>query len=292
MTTPKARQPKGIRSGGQFAETNHSEAPVQLTEEEKRRQELERPLTVREVESLRNTHGTVEPHADYYLRMPKVFEAAAEKAANTDEGRLYLRQVAQSEELAHITGGPAREIRDFYNEIRDLEPLTQDWENKVQAWARVWSRTRGEVTFIDSKMRAVTGRISREKLVQQRAALTAQIDAMDVSDAAADVRRKLPTALRVAAEEVYNPDGVNLTVLDADGKSLWSGVAEDLPEMTASGRLDLIPTNYHHDRSPLRTSVEPQDEPWIRTYNLDRMAAVTAEDLLHAVAKSSYAREK
>ena len=54
MTTAKARQPKGIRSGGQFAETTRKEASVELTEDEKRRQERERPLTLAEVEYMQH----------------------------------------------------------------------------------------------------------------------------------------------------------------------------------------------------------------------------------------------
>lgn len=277
MTTSKPRQPKGVRSGGQFAETSHEEAPVHLTAEEKRQQELERPLTVQEVEGLQRAHGTVDPHYGYYQRMPKVFEAAAEKAADTDEGRLYLRRIAQSEDLAQITGGPAREIRDFYDEVKDLEPMSGGWENLVRTWSEIWNRPRGEVTFIESRMRSVNGKASREELIAQRNAVTAQIDALDVAEAATEIRRRFPTALRVIAEETYNPETNKIDVLDAEGKPLWVGRAEEFPEMY--GRFDLIPANYHHERSPLRTSVEPQDEAWIRTYNLDRMAAVTAEDM-------------
>jgi hypothetical protein len=276
MTTTKARQPKGIRSGGQFTETRLREAAVQLTDEEKRQQELARPLTVQEVESLRRTHGTVDPHYGYYQRMPKVFEAAAEKAANTDEGRLYLRRIAQSEELAHITGGPAREIRDFYNEIKDLEPMSEGWEYLVGTWAEIWNRPRGEVTFIESKMRAATGRPSRDELVSQRAALTAQIDALDLNEAAAAIRRKYPIAARIVATEGDYPDEITLSFTDANGTVLWAGNSRDVPELKP---FKLIPENYHQEKSPLRTCVEPRDEVWIRSYNLNKMAAVTAEDL-------------
>jgi hypothetical protein len=49
MTTAKPREPKGVRSGGQYTVTRRKEAAVQLTDEEKRKQEfqgeLNRPLT-------------------------------------------------------------------------------------------------------------------------------------------------------------------------------------------------------------------------------------------------------
>jgi hypothetical protein len=278
MTTPKARQPKGSRTGGQFAESTHQEAAVQLTAEEQRQEDLraerERPLTVQEVEYLARDYGTYDADLS---RMPKVLEAAAEKAANTDEGRLVLRRRAQAEQLAQYTGIPAREIRSFFEEVEYLEPMSEGWENLVQTYSQyVWNRPRGEVIHVEDKMRKVHGRPSRDELIAQRDALTAQIDALSLNDAAAAIRRKHPTAAFVEAVEEY-PDAVKLTCWDQDGKELGEVDSKDIPELSS---FDLIPMNYDAERSPLRTCVEPGDDLYRRTYIVDKMAALTADDLL------------
>jgi hypothetical protein len=283
MTTAQARQPKGTRSGGQFAETSRRESTVKLTAEECRQEELSaernRPLTLQEVEYLQKHHGTYDPGEGYYARMPKVFEAAAEKAANTDDGRLILRRRAQAEQLAQYTGIPAPEIHSFFEEVKDLEPMSEGWENLVQTWSQyVWNRPRGEIIHIEDKMRAVHGKPDVDELMAQRDALTAQIDAQHLNQASVAIRRRYPTAAYVEANEDF-PGEVKLTYWDEKDNVLGQGGLQEVQEL---GHFDLIPMNYDAEKSPLRFCVEHEHDAYRRTLVLDRMAAVTADDLLQS----------
>lgn len=283
MTTAKARQPKGTRSGGQFAETSRRESTVQLTAEERQQEELSaernRPLTLQEVEYLQKHHGTYDPGEGYYARMPKVFEAAAEKAANTDDGRLVLRRRAEAEKLAEYTGIPTADIHSFFNELKDLEPKSEGWENIVQVWSQYGlNRPRGEIVHIEAQMRKVHGKPDLDELVDQRDTLTAQIDAQRLNEAAAAIRRRYPTAAYVEANEDF-PGEVKLTYWDEKDNVLGQGGLQEVQEL---GHFDLIPMNYDAEKSPLRFCVEHEHDAYRRTLVLDRMAAVTADDLLQS----------
>lgn len=277
MTTPKARQPKGTRTGGQFAASAHQEAAVQLTEEEQRRQERERPLTLAEVEYMQRNYGTYDFD---HPGMPKVFEAALEKASDTDEGRLVLRRRAEAEKLAQYTGIPAAEIQGFYDEVKDLEPMSEGWENLVQTWSQyIWNRPRGEVVHIADQMRKVHGKPVLEELVAQRDAMTAQIDAHRLNDAANAIRQKHPGALWLEVRNGAGSGDSGVILWDRDDNELWLGDSGQFPELSA---FDLVPMNYDAEKSALRTCAEPGGDLYRRTYNLDRMAAVTANDLLQS----------
>lgn len=277
MTTSKARQPKGTRTGGQFAASAHQEAAVQLTEEEKRRQERERPLTVEEVEYVQRNYGTYDFH---YPRMPQIFEAALEKAASTDEGRLVLRRRAEAEKLAEYTGIPTADIHSFFNELKDLEPMSEGWENIVQVWSQYGlNRPRGEIVHIEAQMRKVHGKPDLEELVAQRDTLTAQIDARRLNDAAAAIRRKHPGAVWLEVRNGSGSGDSGVILWDREDNQLWLGDSGQFPELSS---FDLVPMKFDAEKSPLRTCAEPGHDLYRRTFNLDAMAAVTAEDILQS----------
>jgi hypothetical protein len=275
----KTRQPKGIPVGGQFAATTHTEPSVALTPEEARRQEFlaesARPLTIRDIEGLLSAHGTYDPGQGYYQHMPKVFEAAMEKAAGTPEGRKLLAQRAQAEELEAITGTPAREILSFHEEVGRHEEQSEPWRNLTQTWSEIWNVPIGNVQFIDTRMRAVTGAPSRAELVNKRKAITAEIDALDVNEAAAALRRRFPAAAKIeaAAGEEETP----CRIMDREGNDVWLGDIEDLPELDV---LNLTPDKYYAGTNPLRTCTTQDDMAWIRRYDLDKMSDLTAAELL------------
>ncbi|MET4144149.1 hypothetical protein [Arthrobacter sp. UYCo732] len=275
------RQPKGVPAGGQFAATGHAEPSVALTAEQKRQQdflaESARPLTIRDIEGLQNAHGTYEPGQGYYQHMPKVFDAAMEKAAATPEGRKTLAQRAQAEELQAITGTPAREILGFHEEVGPHEPGSQPWRNLTQMYSEsVWNTPIANVDFIDTRMRGATGAPARSELVNKRRAITAEIDALDVNEAAAALRKRFPSAAVIeatAGEEQATP----CRLTDAHGTDLWRGDIEDLTELDA---LNLTPDKHYAGVNPLRTCTSPDDQAWIRRYDLDKMTELTAKDLL------------
>jgi hypothetical protein len=275
-----SRQPKGIPVGGQFAATTRSEPSVALSPEETRQQEFlaeaARPLTIRDIEGLLSAHGTYEPGQGYYQHMPKVFEAAMEKAAATPEGRKLLAQRAQAEELQAITGTPAREILNFHEEVGQHDEQSEPWRNLTQTWSEIWNVPIGNVQFIDTRMRAVTGAPSRAELVERRKAITAEIDALDVNDAAAAIRKRFPGACTIEAT-AGEEDGTPCLITDREGSDVWRGDIEELHEMDS---LNLTPDKYYAGSSPLRTCTAANDQAWVRRYDLDKMSALTAGDLL------------
>jgi hypothetical protein len=274
-----SRQPKGVPAGGQFAATTRREPSVALTPEEARQQEFlaesTRPLTIRDIEGLRSAHSTYDPGQGYYQHMPKVFDAAMEKASATPEGRKLLAQRAQAEELQAITGIPAREILSFHDEVGDHDERSVPWRNLTETWSEIWNVPIGNVQFIDSRMRAVTGSPSRAELVDKRKAIDAEIDALDVNEAAAALRRRFPSAatIQAAAGEKETP----CRIIDRDGNDVWAGDIEDLQELDT---LNLTPDKHYAGTNPLRTCTTSDDMDWIRRYDLDKMSALKAGDLL------------
>jgi hypothetical protein len=277
-----SRQPKGIPVGGQFAATTRSEPSVALTPEEARQQEFlaesARPLTIRDIEGLLSAHGTYDPGQGYYQHMPKVFEAAMEKAAATPEGRKLLAQRAQAEELQAITGTPAREILSFHEEVGHHAEQSVPWRNLTQTWSEIWNVPIGNVQFIDTRMRAATGAPARAELVEQRKAITAEIDALDVNEAAAAIRKRFPSACTIEAT-AGEEDETPCLITDREGNDVWRGDIEELPEMDS---LNLTPDKYYAGTNPLRTCTTPNDQAWIRRYDLDKMSALTAAELMAA----------
>lgn len=123
-------------------------------------------------------------------------------------------------------------------------------------------------------------RSSRSELVGQRRAITAQIGAMDVNDAAAGIQARYPTAATIEARTTGEDDVVWAEVRDADGNLLTAGDADDPEFFTEFDDLNLVPNKYKAPRSPLRTCTSDNDETWIRRYDLNKMAALTADELL------------
>lgn len=121
---------------------------------------------------------------------------------------------------------------------------------------------------------------SRSELVGQRRAITAQIGAMDVNDAAASIQARYPTAATIEARTTGEDDVVWAEVRDADGNLLTAGDADDPEFFTEFDELNLVPNKYKAPRSPLRTCTSDNDETWIRRYDLNKMAALTADELL------------
>lgn len=158
MTKKQVHEAAGKPSGGQFAKTTHGESAVALSPEQQRQQELfaerDRPLTVRDIEGLRSVHGTYEPGENYYLRMPKVFDAAMEKAIATPEGRREIALREKAEYLHDILGLSPKDIRDFHDEISQVEPGTEGWENILQTYCEhYFNEPRGTGVYIESQMR-------------------------------------------------------------------------------------------------------------------------------------------
>lgn len=278
----KTRQPKGVPVGGQFAATSHAEPSLALTPEELRQQKFQaesaRPLTIRDIEGLLSAHGTYEPGEGYYQHMPKVFDAAMEKAAAAPEGRKLLAQRAQAEELQAITGTPAREILNFHEEVGPHDPMSQPWRNLTETWSEIWSVPIGNVQFIDARMRAVTGAPSRAELVDQRKAITAEIDALDVNEAAAALRKRFPSAHTIEAT-AGEEDETPCRITDKDGNNVWLGDIEELPELDM---LNLTPDKHYAGTNPLRTCTAVDDQAWIRRYDLNKMSGLTAAELTEA----------
>jgi hypothetical protein len=275
-----SRQPKGIPVGGQFAAATRSEPSVALTPEEARQQEFlaeyARPLTIRDIEGLRESHGIYDPGQGYYTHMPKVFEAAMEKAAAAPEGRKLLAQRAQAEELQAITGTPAREILNFHEEVGQHSTMSQPWRNLTQTWSEIWNVPIGNVEFIDARMRAATGAPARAELVDKRKSITAEIDALDVNEAAEAIRRRFPSAYTIEAT-AGEEDETPCRITDREGNDVWRGDIEELPELDV---LNLTPDKHYAGANPLRTCTAPDDQAWIRRYDLNKMSELTAGDLL------------
>lgn len=287
MTT-KARQPKGIPVGGQFAAITHSELTLELASDESRHQtylaESERPLTVQDIEGLQRAHGTSDPGPAYHQHMHKVFGAALEMAAATPEGRVVMAQRAQAEELQTITGTPAREILNFHDEVGPHETGTKPWRNLIRTWSEIWNVPIGNTTFIDTKMRSATGEPTRAELAATYRRAAARIGALDVSTAAKALQKRFPSGHGVVGH--LRGDRVSLGnsleaqevwITGADGNSIWRGPRTKVPQL---GSLVLIPDPHHSEESPLRTSRIPHinGRAW-HHYSLDKMAALTAEDL-------------
>lgn len=287
MPRNTAHEPAGKPTGGQFAKTAHSESAVELSaadlRDQERLHEHARPLTVDDVESLRRIHGTewAGRNGFYNIQMPKVFAAAEEKASASPEGRLELAQRAKAEELAAITGVPARDILEYHESCKDLEPGTDPWRAKAQQWTDILRIPYGSMMFIDEKIRAATGEPSRDELAAQRRELNARIGAVDVTSAAAAVSRRFPDATTVTAfrssHQVFDPDELTVRVTNQDNRPIWEGPRAQIPEL---GELSLIPDPYQRQDSPLRTSaVRHYNHTW-RSYDLTKMAAVTAAELM------------
>lgn len=276
----KTRQPKGVPVGGQFAATSHAEPSLALTPEEVRQQEFlsesARPLTIRDIEGLLSAHGTYDPGQGYYQHMPKVFAAAMEKAAATPEGRKLLAQRAQAEELQAITGTPAREILSFHEEVGHHDEPSVPWRNLTQTWSEIWNVPIGNVQFIDARMRAVTGAPARAELVDKRKAITAEIDALDVNEAAAALRKRFPSAHTIEAT-AGEEDETPCRITDQEGNNVWLGDIEELPELDI---LNLTPDKHYAASNPLRTCTAPDDQAWIRRYELTKMSELTPQDLM------------
>ena len=128
---------------------------------------------------------------------------------------------------------------------------------------------------------AAAGGPSRSELVNQRRALTAEIDAMDVHGAAAGIQARYPTAATVEARTTgEDGDVVWAEVRDAAGNLLTAGDTDDPEFFTEFDQLNLVPNKYEKRASPLRNCTAENDSPYVRSYSLDKMAALTAEELM------------
>lgn len=282
MPKNPVHKPAGTSDGGQFAKTGHSEPAVTLTAQEKFVQERARPLTITDLEWLQKSHGTYDPGENYYTQMPKVFEAALEKAAATPEGRRELALRAKAEELSAITGANAKDIRDFHDEISGATPGTEGWENLVQTYGEYhFNAPRGTTVFIESQMREAGAPVTeRAALAAERDRVQARIDALDINTAAAGILARFPAATSISATTTGEEDGsLSVSVNTADGATLWSGDPDDEDDPLALEGLNLYPNKWVTEKSPLRTCTAADDKPWLRRYDLNKMTALTAEQI-------------
>lgn len=158
--------------------------------------------------------------------------------------------------------------------------MSEGWENLVQTWSQyIWNRPRGEVVHIEDQMRKVHGKPDLDELVTRRDALTAQIDAQRLNAAAAAICRRHPGAVWLEVRNGSGSGDSGVILWDRDDSELWLGGSDQFPELSS---FDLVPMNFDAEKSPLRTCAEPGHDLYRRTYNLDAMAAVTADDLLQS----------
>lgn len=280
------RQPQGIPTGGQFAATQYSEPGVTLAAEAP-----EPGLTLSELEMAEDLTGTYDADCaeGYYPAMEKVFAAARQHLASTPEGRQETALREEAERLEAITGTPAREIRSFHN---DVSSATSDAERlkKVQLWCdEIFNKPYGEVSFLETQMRKASqvDKPSRAELVLMRRRLNDEVGALDVREAAGRIQKRFPGAASISAWNTGSGVGsespeVHAFIADSSGNKLWQGdVADGLPS-GASGvfdAVDLVPNKYNQPRSPLRTCrIEHPTSPMM-SYDLNKMANLTADDL-------------
>jgi hypothetical protein len=120
----------------------------------------------------------------------------------------------------------------------------------------------------------------RDELVARRAAITAEIDALDVNDAAGKLRARYPDAATIEARTTGEDDVVWAELRDSHGNLLTAGDTDDPEFFTELDQLNLVPDKYHAKKSPLRHCTADNDQPWVRSYDLDKMTALTAADLM------------
>lgn len=279
MTRKPAHKPAGTSDGGQFAKTSHGEGGVTLTAQE---QERARPLSLADLEWLQQSHGTYDPGPGYYEKMPKVFEAALEKAAASPDGRRELALRAKAEQLSDITGVNVKDIRGFHDEISGAEYGTEGWENLVQTYSEhYFNSPRGTTVFIESQMREAGAPVTeRAALAAERDRLQTRIDALDINTAAAGILARFPAATSISATTTGEEDGsLFVSVNTADGTTLWSGDPDDEDDPLELEDLDLVPDKYAAKTSALRHCTAEADQPWIRRYDLDKMTALTADQI-------------
>lgn len=122
----------------------------------------------------------------------------------------------------------------------------------------------------------------RAALVASLRETQARIDALDINEAATALRRRYPTAATLEARTTGEDDVVWAELRDADGALLTAGDTDDPEFFTELDQLDLVPDKYRVKTSPLRACTTDDDEPWLRRYDLDKMAALTADQITGA----------
>lgn len=122
----------------------------------------------------------------------------------------------------------------------------------------------------------------RAALVASLRETQARIDALDINEAATALRRRYPTAATLEARTTGEDDVVWAELRDADGTLLTAGDTDDPEFFTELDQLDLVPDKYRVKTSPLRACTTDDDEPWLRRYDLDKMAALTADQITGA----------
>ncbi|MBG0739020.1 hypothetical protein IV500_06345 [Paeniglutamicibacter antarcticus] len=118
-------------------------------------------------------------------------------------------------------------------------------------------------------------------LVAARRVLSAQVGAMDVTAAAKGLKKRFRGAHRISAyrssSQIYDPEEMTVRITDRDDRTIWEGSRAKVAQL---GSLSLIPDKYQEEDSPLRTSrVSGSNGNMWRYYSIDKMAALTPEDL-------------
>lgn len=122
---------------------------------------------------------------------------------------------------------------------------------------------------------------TRDELVAARRELSAQIGAMDVTAAAKALKKRFRGAHGISAfrssNQVFDPEEMTIRMTDENGRTMWEGPRGKVAQL---GSLSLIPDRYQEEDSPLRTSrVRGINFSW-RYYSIEKMTALTPEDLM------------
>ena len=309
-TNTRNRQPEGIPAGGQFAATTRAEPDVALAKP----QDIEytAPLT-----------GTLQLSTAWHDQLPEWPANLPEPEVNFgfDDGKAETYVVVDDKMMTFWDSGRDGIINDTDTDYNPWEDFDEEDQEAALKWGkevhnRVDSATYGVMIEgahspavkaiilaqatakpapLDSPglkdergdaHQALTpaSGLSRSALVQQRSELNALIGAMDVTEAAAALKKRFPDARGVMAHLTKDAglfgngiEAQEIWVTGENGNPIWRGPRAKVAQL---GTLTLIPDPYEADESPLRTSrIKHHNGHAWHHYSLDKMAAVTANDL-------------
>ena len=284
MTTQnRKRVQAGVTTGGQFAEEAKSEPGIAL-------QPAETQLTARDLAWAKKMHGTYDADSslDYYPTMAKVFAAAEAYVASTPEGQREAARVKRLDDLSAETGIVTGDLADFGQLMERNEPGSAGWEEMIEIYGDdIWRRPREQMVMIDAKLREPLEAPAERalQLLKDRRRIDNELGAMHANEAAARILNFWPTAAKIMAYKTDYGDELELHVAirDAKGHTLWEGDPDETGARIPYGLfddVDLVPDDYGRGQSPLRTCTTEDDSQHTRFYDVAKMAALKAEDLV------------